>query len=225
MPRAVYDISVPDLYEVERALGDMKSKAPRAMKNAINQTATRSRSMMLRKARLRYALSTAGRRHINQLKLKNRATESNLSAELFISSRAADLADFKTNPNEPHMGMEWVLSPEYHKAKVLKSSPMKKLTGGSTDEGQASKGFLVRFDSGHVAMVQRLINKPTKATPKPTRWKNKNGIVERLRVMPTPSASAMHSVTWREEVEPLSAEILQERLQHEVDKILSKRKG
>lgn len=222
MPR--FDIKAPDLYDVERALGDMRSKAPRALKNAINQTATRSKSLMLRRARLRYALSTAGRRHINQLKLKNRATETNLSAQLFISSRAADLADFKTNPTEPHMGGSWVLSPKYHKAKVLKNSPMKKLTGGQTEHGLASKGFLVRFDSGHVAMVQRLINKPTKTTPKPTRWKNKNGIVERIRTMPTPSASAMHSVTWREEVEPMSAEILQDRLQHEVIKILAKSK-
>ena len=38
--------------------------------------------------------------------------------------------------------------------------------------------------------------------------------------MSSPSASAMHSTVWREEVEPDSEIILQERLQHEVSKIL-----
>ena len=39
MAKAIYDVSVPNIYEVEKALGDAKDKAPRAMKNAVNQTA------------------------------------------------------------------------------------------------------------------------------------------------------------------------------------------
>lgn len=41
-----------------------------------------------------------------------------------------------------------------------------------------------------------------------------------LYTMSSPSASAMHSTVWREEVEPDSEIILQERLRHEVSKIL-----
>ena len=96
---------------------------------------------------------------------------------------------------------------------------MEALTGGHTALGQASKGFLVKFDSGHVGMVQRLIGRPAE-NPKSTRWRSKNGIVEKLYTMSSPSASAMHSTVWREEVEPDSEIILQERLQHEVSKIL-----
>ena len=70
MAKAIYDVSVPNIYEVEKALGDAKDKAPRAMKNAVNQTATRAKNMMIRQAKLRYAVSTAGRRHLNQLKLR-----------------------------------------------------------------------------------------------------------------------------------------------------------
>lgn len=36
MAKAIYDVSVPNIYEVEKALGDAKDKAPRAMKNAVN---------------------------------------------------------------------------------------------------------------------------------------------------------------------------------------------
>ena len=189
MAKAIYDVQVPNIGEVERALGDMRDKAPRAMKNAVNQTATRAKNMMIRQARLRYAVNSAGRRHLNALKVRNRATTQNPTAEIFISSRRNDLGDFQSNPSVPHMG-------------------------------QASKGFLVKFDSGHVGMVQRLIGRPA-ANPKSTRWRSKNGVVEKLYTMSSPSASAMHSTVWREEVEPDSEIILQERLQHEVSKILT----
>ena len=32
MAKAIYDVQVPNIGEVERALGDMRDKAPRAMK-------------------------------------------------------------------------------------------------------------------------------------------------------------------------------------------------
>lgn len=59
MAKAIYDVQVPNIGEVERALGDMRDKAPRAMKNAVNQTATRAKNMMIRQARLRYAVPMA----------------------------------------------------------------------------------------------------------------------------------------------------------------------
>ena len=83
MAKAIYDVQVPNIGEVERALGDMRDKAPRAMKNAVNQTATRAKNMMIRQARLRYAVNSAGRRHLNALKVRNRATTQNPTAEIF----------------------------------------------------------------------------------------------------------------------------------------------
>lgn len=47
-----------------------------------------------------------------------------------------------------------------------------------------------------------------------------HGVEFFYNAVPVPSASAMHSTVWREEVEPDSEIILQERLQHEVSKIL-----
>lgn len=220
MAKAIYDVQVPNIGEVERALGDMRDKAPRAMKNAVNQTATRAKNMMIRQARLRYAVNSAGRRHLNALKVRNRATTQNPTAEIFISSRRNDLGDFQSNRLFRIWEGTGCCRPEFHTSRVLKKSPMEALTGGHTALGQASKGFLVKFDSGHVGMVQRLIGRPA-ANPKSTRWRSKNGVVEKLYTMSSPSASAMHSTVWREEVEPDSEIILQERLQHEVSKILT----
>lgn len=219
MARAIYDVQVPNIGEVERAVGDMHDKAPRALKNAINKTATKSKNIMIRQARLRYAVNSAGRRHLNELKVKSRATEQNPEAEIYLASRRNDLGDFQSNPSVPHMGTSWVLSPAFHTSRVLKKSPMEALTGGQTDLGQASKGFLVQFKSGHVGMVQRILGRSA-THPKSTRWRNKRGIVEKLYTMSSPSASAMHSTVWRQEVEPDSELILQEQLRNEVSKIL-----
>lgn len=134
MAKAIYDVQVPNIGEVERALGDMRDKAPRAMKNAVNQTATRAKNMMIRQARLRYAVNSAGRRHLNALKVRNRATTQNPTAEIFISSRRNDLGDFQSNPSVPHMGRDWVLSPEFHTSRVLKKSPMEAYTKAETDQ-------------------------------------------------------------------------------------------
>lgn len=51
------------------------------------------------------------------------------------------------------MGHDVAQAPEYFAARVLKTSPMKALTG----KGRLSKGFLVEFKSGHVGMVQRIV--------------------------------------------------------------------
>ena len=85
MAKAIYDVSVPNIYEVEKALGDAKDKAPRAMKNAVNQTATRAKNMMIRQAKLRYAVSTAGRRHLNQLKTPKTAQRYRIRPQKFSS--------------------------------------------------------------------------------------------------------------------------------------------
>lgn len=224
MARSVYNIQVTNIQDVEKALGDLSGKAPQAMKNAVNQTAVRAKNRMIQQAKLRYAVNAAGKRHLNQLKLRNRATTANPVAEIYISSRRNDLGDFQSNPSEPHMGGSWVLSPAFHTSRVLKNSPMEKLSGGRTNLGQASKGFLVRFDSGHVGMVQRIIDRPADH-PKKSRWRNKKGIVEKLYTMSSPSASAMHSVVWRGVVEEESEGILQERLQYEIEKIISRSKA
>lgn len=84
---------------------------------------------------------------------RKKASNSSLSAELRIASYRNDLGYFQTRPNRPFMGHDVAQAPEYFTARVLKTSPMKPLTG----KGRLSKGFLVEFKSGHVGMVQRIV--------------------------------------------------------------------
>lgn len=70
--------------DVARALGNCGKKAPLVIRNAVNETAKDARKVMIREAKKRYAVNGAGRRHLNDLKIRKRAKVSDLGAELHI---------------------------------------------------------------------------------------------------------------------------------------------
>lgn len=57
--------------DVARALGNCGKKAPLVIRNAVNETAKDARKVMIREAKKRYAVNGAGRRHLNDLKIRN----------------------------------------------------------------------------------------------------------------------------------------------------------
>lgn len=132
-------ITVAGLDTVEQALGDLKRKTPAAAKVAINATARQARKLMVAKAKTRYAVNAAGRRHLKDLVQRKKASNSSLMAELHIAKMRNDLGYFKTSPAVPthFTGMDFKDGPSVWKAKVLKSSGMKTLPGA----GGMSKGF------------------------------------------------------------------------------------
>lgn len=90
MSRVTYNagnmtITVAGIKDVERRLGKLKSKAPAAMKFAINATARKTRKLMVAKAKARYAVNAKGEKHIDDLAQKRKAKNSNLLAELRIA--------------------------------------------------------------------------------------------------------------------------------------------
>lgn len=215
-------ITVAGLDDVEKALGDLKSKTPAAVKVAINATARQARKLMVAKAKARYAVNAAGQRHLKELVQRKKATNTSLSAELHIASFRSDLGYFENNPTQTFTGRAVLeRAPQYVTARVLKASPMRPLSGVP---GKYSKGFLVRFKSKHVGMVQRLIGSSSKYTETENgrpRWRAKDGRVEKLVTMGSPSAAAMHNTIWPE-VEPSVEEYLQERLDAQVERVLAR---
>lgn len=216
-------IEIDGLDTVARALGDLQGRSPQAVKTAVNQTARQARKLMIAAAKARYVVNAAGARHLNDLKPKKRATNSSLTATLFISKMRNDLGYFENDPTQAYTGGDvFRHSPKFYKARVLASSSMKALPG----EGAYSKGFLMQFQSGHIGMVQRIIGSSSKHTETARgrpRWQNGEGKVEKLQTMGAPSASAMHAQVWpevREDVE----EYLMGRIQDRVDWILARYK-
>ncbi len=220
-------ITVAGLEDVADALGDLKKKTPAAAKVAINATARQARKLMVAQAKARYAVNAAGRRHLKDLVQRKKATNTSLSAELHIAKMRNDLGYFQHRPTETFTGRAVLQrAPAHVTARVLKSSSMRALTGTSG----LSKGFLVEFKSGHVGMVQRRIgsNSSHKVTERGhPRWTTKDGRVEKLVTMGSPSATAMHSTVWPM-VEPDVVEYLQDRLEAQVERVLARaqaRKG
>lgn len=136
-------ITVAGLDTVEQALGDLKRKTPAAAKVAINATARQARKLMVAKAKTRYAVNAAGRRHLKDLVQRKKASNSSLLAELHVASMRNDLGYFKTSPAVPthFTSTGWVQGPSVWKGKVLKANGMRELPG----RGNRSKAFLVEF--------------------------------------------------------------------------------
>lgn len=218
-------ITVEGMDDVAKALGDLKSKTPAAAKVAINATARQARKLMVAQAKARYAVNAAGRRHLKDLTQRKKATNTSLSAELYIAKMRNDLGYFQHRPTESFTGLDVLQrAPSHVKARVLKSSPLRELTG---DGSSLSKGFLVEFKSGHVGMVQRRIgsNSSHKTTERGCpRWTTRDGRVEKLVTMGSPSAAAMHSTVWPY-VEPDVVEYLQERLMEQTERIIERAKA
>lgn len=216
-------ITIAGIKDVENRLGDLKSKAPAAMKFAINATARKTRKLMVEKAKVRYAVNAKGEKHIDDLAQKRRAKNSNLLAELYIASRDIDLAYFEHSPTQVFSGKNVYNAPKAIRARVLNSSSMKEV---SADVHGAGKPFLATFKSKHTGMIARMIGVPTKEENMETakghkRWTSKNGIVEKTQTVYAPSGPAMHNTIWPD-VEPTAAQCLQEQLDRRIEMILAK---
>lgn len=212
------NITVEGQEEISKALGDLKKKTPAVMKVAINSTARYARKTMIAEARARYAVNAAGQKHLKDLVQRKKATNSSLLAELHISSFRNDLGYFETEPKKPYMGRDVFKAPEFFKGHVLKDTSMVPLSGTAGK----SKGFLVKFKSGHVGMVQRIIGSNTASTKTMRgfpRWKTKDGRVEKLVTMGSPSATAMHNTIWPM-VEPDVQDYLEQRLHSRVMEVV-----
>lgn len=220
-------IEIVGLESVSKALGDLQGKTPAAVKVAINQTARQARKELIASAKAYYAVNAKGYERLKQIKQKKKATNTSLYAELFSSQMRADLSYFQHSPTQAWSGQDvFRHSPAFYKArKLLKESMGNLESGTSTKYGAVSKGFLVEFKNGHIGMVQRDIgsssSRSTTEKSGAPRWRNSQGLVEKLVTMDAPSGTAMLKSSWpyvQEDVELY----LMARLQDRVDWILNR---
>ena len=163
---------------------------------------------------------------IEDLRQRQKATNRRPAAILAIMKNdpgafRADLGYFRTSPTKPYMGPSVRNAPPFFQAHVLKGSPMIDLGGTSAK----SKGFLVKFKSGHVGMVQRQLGVPTDKDYTESgkkRWKPN----EKLATLSSPSGSAMHHTVW-EMQEQTVEQMLQQNTERRVRQLIAnaKRKG
>ncbi len=115
-------IEVDGLDDVSAVLGDLRKKTPRGGEGRHQRHGRQARKLMIAEAKARYAVNSAGKRHLSDLVQRKKASNSSLSAELRIASYPNDLGYFQTRPNRPFMGHDVAQAPEYFTARVLKTS-------------------------------------------------------------------------------------------------------
>lgn len=138
-----YEYDRNTLAKVEKKLGSMKSEAPKALKNAINQTAKQARKDLATEAQKTYVVKSG--RFNKAMNIKN-ATQSSMEATIKATGAPMELKDYKVSPATARTGAN---RPDLTKAKVLKAGSMKGLQKGNI------KAFVAKFSSGHVSVAQR----------------------------------------------------------------------
>ena len=184
------------LRRIEASLGELSSKAPTVLTKALNSTARAVRKQLSKDMKQRYQLTKdKGRLNATKAaKIKN-ATRSSMTATIRSTGQKNDLMDFFVNPTAVLHGKGDVA----YLAGVLKSS-RKHLTG----TGGTSKPFVVQFQSGHIAIVERVIGKPMVRNPKK----------EFLQKLLSPAVPHM---MFREEEREIAVDIVDEKLSDMID--------
>ena len=129
------------LQKVEKALGDLKSKSRKVMKDAVNGTAKQAKKDLARKAQQTYTVKQGG--FTKAMKTKN-ATEATLTATIKATGQKIDLKQMKVSPATYATGVN---KPSFYRAKNLKSGGLKALD-------KNPKAFLSKI--GGVQVVERV---------------------------------------------------------------------
>ena len=136
-------VSGDELQRVQQRLGLFRSKAPVVLSKAINSAVNRAKKNVVKDVTDRYAVDG---KELQKAIRSKRSKPAKLSGQVTVQGGRLALSKFLTDPMEPEGNR-----PKFYSAAVLKSDGFKPLTGGN----EYSKGFLVRFESGHKAMVER----------------------------------------------------------------------
>lgn len=189
-----------DLKRIENALVGLEKKAPNVLKTAINATARQSRRELSTKAKKTYAVKLSG--FNKSMKMKD-ATIGKMEAVIKTRGKAMELGQFRASPFRVTNGAD---RPKVMKGKVITERQMKELVNDDI------KAFVVKFRSGHVAVVERVPGKKMKSNPKK----------EFLRKLLSPSIPQMvgNEKEVYGEMRPKIDQLLQENISRQIDRIL-----
>ena len=134
------EIKVTGVKELEKKLGNLKSKAPLVLARAINRAAQKAKTETKREVAAKYFIS--------QGDVLKTVTLSKASAELKSKGGPIALSKFKVSPNRGVKRTKRGYSPSVYKAGVEKAGGMKPLSGNP-------KAFLASMGSGHSGVMTR----------------------------------------------------------------------
>lgn len=139
------EINVANVEEIEKRLGNFKSKAPLVLSRAINRSIQNVRKNMGKETSQRYyVLSSDVKKTVRVVK----ASKGSLKAAAISSGEGIALSKFKVSPNTPVRYRGASRSPKVYRAGVKKSGGMKPLDGDP-------KSFVAEMKTGHIGVFTR----------------------------------------------------------------------
>lgn len=147
-------INMEGLHEIEAALGKAKDKSKLVLRKAINDTAKEVEKRMAKKAAKRYARHDKGVKPYKAVTTITKAKTSNLSSTIVVRDKISDLYDFTLNDRTHYPGSKG--APRWIKAKQLSESRIQGIAARKGSGGDQYKAFVVQYDSGHIALAQRV---------------------------------------------------------------------
>ena len=157
-----YQVDMDDLREIEQYLGMTRDKSKIVLRGAINDTAKDSMKLLLNETSRRYVL----RRSVLKKSMGlSKATASNLSAVIAVVSPTTELYDSKVSPRKYVHPLDFEHKPSHYKGKVLRDSSLSKLILRPGTARDKYKAFVVKYQSGHITIGQRVPGKKMKSKP------------------------------------------------------------
>lgn len=132
------------LENIEERLGNLRDKAPKVLQKALNDTAKKTGRDLVKAAQERYRVKTI--QFAKEIRYTY-ATQSRLTAVLQAKGSGLAASKFKLSPSKP--------TPQKTGSPAAKLAVLKK-TGPRTIENKFGlNAFVAKFQSGHIALVQR----------------------------------------------------------------------
>jgi hypothetical protein len=191
--------------EIRARLGDMQDQAPNVLRNAINTTARKVRRKFVQTGKAEYQLSDTALLQATKAMQLRTAKKSDLTARLTSEGGMNDLMKFMVAPGTTLA--HGINRPDYYMAHVLKSTGYVSLTG-------KPKPFVTQFKSGHIAIVVRVPGKTMKSDHSKT-------FIKKLLSPSVPHMLGNEKT--REQAEALYDLLMPLEIEHQIDRVLSKK--
>lgn len=154
-----FQVDMQDLTRIESALDTMRNKTKYVLRAAINATAKQTVTLLTDEANREYYISKAKVR--KTLSVRN-ATTGTLTAVVTSTEPVNELYDFKVSPRTYIRGGG---VPRGYKGNVRRDRSAARLVLKPGAAGDQYKAFVVRYQSGHITVGQRVPGKQMKSKP------------------------------------------------------------
>lgn len=154
-----FQVEMQDLTQIEAALGMTRDKSKMVLRTAINNTAKQTVTLLVNEANREYYIQ---KNKVRKTISTKKATTGKLEAIIRSEEPVNELYDFKVSPKAyaPHNS-----PPAGHTGNVRRDHSPSRLylkPGAASDK---YKAFVVKYQSGHITIGQRVPGKRMKSKP------------------------------------------------------------